>query len=96
MSLSSYVKKWLQTAGEPIVKLEKNVNLKNEDKQMLDKIMAAFKNGADVTHMTSFMNAVNQVMAHFQADYVKDGNARDAAIDALVELLQNQKGSPQA
>lgn len=58
---------------------------------MFDKIFSAFKNEAGFPHMVSVMNALNQVVAHFEDQYVKDHNARNASIDALCELLNSLK-----
>lgn len=62
-----------------------------KEKPMFDKIFAALKQECGLNHMTSLMNALNQVAAHFGDEYVKDQNARNAAIDAVKDVLEGLK-----
>ena len=72
-------------------KLEDQKNQEAKDKIMFDKIFGSFKDEAGFPHMVSVMNALNQVVAHFEDQYVKDQNLRNASIDALCELLNSLK-----
>lgn len=57
---------------------------------MLDKILAIFKN--DLPKMSSFMHAFQSLVSHFEDDLVQDnGDAKRAAIDAVIQLLEGQK-----
>lgn len=64
---------------------------KKKEKPMFDKIFGALKKETGLPHITSLMNAINQVMAHFNDEYVKDQDARNAAIDALKDVLEGLK-----
>lgn len=79
----------------PTVKPENQVNPKKED-DMFDTMFNALKTETGIPHATSLMNAINQVLAHFSQEYVKDANLRDAAIDALCDILKSQKQTAQA
>lgn len=63
---------------------------------MFDTMFNALKSETGIAHKASLMNAINQLLAHFGDDYVKDANVRDAAIDALCDILKSQKQSAPA
>ena len=65
--------------------------IKKQEKPMFDKIFGALKKETGLPHITSLMNALNQVVAHFNPEYVKDQSARNGAIDALKDLLEDLK-----
>lgn len=79
----------------PTVKQEVQENPKKES-DMFDTMFNALKTETGIPHATSLMNAINQVLAHFSQEYVKDANLRDAAIDALCDILRSQKQTAQA
>ncbi len=58
---------------------------------MFNALFDCFKAGLGITHMTSLMNSLQQVVAHLAVDYVKDADAKDLAIDAICEMLQASK-----
>lgn len=76
----------------PTVKQE-DQNPKKEN-SMFDSILGAIKDEAGFAHKASILNTVNQLIAHFGDNYVKDGNAKDAALDSLCQLLISLKSKP--
>ncbi len=44
-----------------------------------------------IGHFNEVVNNISFLLQKFDEDYTKDANARDAAIDALVEILQAHK-----
>lgn len=58
---------------------------------MLDKISSLFKAEFQMGHMAALMNHMANVVNIFRIDFMKDGDSKNAAIDALCELLQQQK-----
>jgi hypothetical protein len=58
---------------------------------MLEAIWTSLKAGVGFMHFTSIMTTLGDLLAHFEDDYVKDQNARNAAIDAIIEILQKEK-----
>jgi hypothetical protein len=55
---------------------------------MLSSLIASFKNAAIGK---SFLTAVINLVQHFEADYVVDGNARNALLDDLSQTLLAMK-----
>lgn len=58
---------------------------------MLDSLFNLFKldNAADET--AKVLSNIIVLLENFDADYLKDGNARDAAIDCVIQILQAHK-----
>lgn len=67
---------------------------KEEEKPMFDKLFASLKDELGLPHITSLLNAINQVSAHFNDEYVKDHDLRNASLDALSEVFQSLKKNP--
>jgi hypothetical protein len=44
--------------------------------------------------MASVLSQVENLVAMFEANNLKDGNTKNGAIDTLVELIQSQKTTP--
>ncbi|CAB4133798.1 hypothetical protein UFOVP264_24 [uncultured Caudovirales phage] len=63
---------------------------------MLDKIASQFKSEFQMGHMSAVMNHAANLINIFRADFMKDGDAKNAVIDAFCELLQSQKDKPAA
>lgn len=61
---------------------------------MLDKISALFKEGLEYTHTAGLLQQIANVMNIVNAQYMKDGDGKNAAIDAICELLQSHKDAP--
>lgn len=62
---------------------------------MFSTILAAITKADQIEHFSSMLQSLGEVAAHLEADYLKDGNLRDAAIDALCQLLQQHKTTNQ-
>ena len=60
---------------------------------MWNTLFALFKSEISVTSLRDMANAISSLMFILQKDYLKDGNARDAAIDAVCEILQSHKSN---
>lgn len=58
---------------------------------MLDSLLNLLKNQAGIGHLSSILATIEQLVDNVGVDYLKDGNARDAAIDAIVQILQSHK-----
>lgn len=61
---------------------------------MLDKIFNLFKADFQLGHTAALMNHIANIVNIFRVDFMKDSDAKNAAIDALCELLQQQKDKP--
>lgn len=60
---------------------------------MLDKLFNMLKTDFTLSHMASVLSQVENLISMFEANNLKDGNTKDAAIDTLVELMQSQKST---
>ena len=58
---------------------------------MLDTIFNAVKDELGLLHTTQIMLKLEDLVAALHADYLKDGNARDACLDALSDLILKHK-----
>jgi hypothetical protein len=54
-------------------------------------ISKSILNVAPMSHFANVITALEEVISLIGPSYVKDGNARDAAIDAIIEILQEHK-----
>lgn len=61
---------------------------------MLDKIKLLFKEGLEYTHMAGLLQQISNVLNIVHVQYMKDGEGKNAAIDAICELLQSHKDKP--
>lgn len=61
---------------------------------MLDKIKDLFKEGLEYTHTAGILQQIANLVNIVNAQYMKDGDGRNAAIDAICELLQSHKDAP--
>lgn len=57
---------------------------------MFNKLFAAFGHYAPFGHAVELLN---NLLDHFECDYIKDKNSKDAAIDAVIEILQQHKSN---
>ena len=55
---------------------------------MFNKLFAACGN---LFHFNGSVSLLANIVDHLESDYIKDGNARDAAIDAMCDILQSHK-----
>lgn len=58
---------------------------------MLNALFLAFKQEFGLANVASITSYMSYVIALLESEYVKDGNAKNAAIDALCQLLQVHK-----
>lgn len=63
---------------------------------MLDKIKALFKEGLEYTHTAGILQQIANITNIVNAQYMKDGDGKNAAIDAICEILQSHKDKPVA
>lgn len=63
---------------------------------MLDKLFSLFQKKTALFILQEIIGLVEKLLCFFEEDYLKDGhNDRNAAIEALVELLESFKDKPQ-
>ena len=61
---------------------------------MLDKLKSLFKEGLEYTHVAGILQQVANITNIVHVQYMKDGDAKNTAIDAICELLQSHKDVP--
>ena len=61
---------------------------------MLDKIKALFKEGLEYTHTAGILQQIANLTNIVNAQYMKDADGKNAAIDAVCEILQSHKDVP--
>jgi hypothetical protein len=60
---------------------------------MIDQFFSLFQNGA--VHKIALLTGVcSQVIRTFEQEFAQDQNAKAAAIDTLIDLLQRHKQAP--
>lgn len=80
-ALKSFLKKdMLETPKSTVLKLEKT--------PMLDKLFASLES---LSHFTTVLSHVEEILTLLGDSYVKDQDTRDAAIDSIVVLLLQYK-----
>lgn len=67
--------------------------VKQKENNMLDALFALINAKAGVGHMADILNTIEQLVGYCSTDYVADGNAKDAAIDSIVQVLQSHKST---
>jgi hypothetical protein len=60
---------------------------------MLDLLQGCFKQQFQLSHMAALMNHLANVITIVQAEYTKDKDYKNAAIDAICQILQGLKES---
>lgn len=58
---------------------------------MLDKLKELFKEGLGYTHVAGLLQQLANITNIVNAQYMKDGDAKNAAIDVICEMLQAHK-----
>ena len=61
---------------------------------MLDKIKGLFKEGLEYTHTAGILQQVANLLNIVHVQYMKDADGKNAAIDAVCEILQSHKDAP--
>jgi hypothetical protein len=62
---------------------------------MLDKISNLFKTELQYTHTAGLLQQIANVLNILNAQYLKDENGKNAAIDAVCQVLQSHKDAVQ-
>ncbi len=60
---------------------------------MFDLIHSCFKDQYKFSHFAALINHMSNVIGIVQTEYTKDKDAKNAAIDALCQILQGMKDS---
>jgi hypothetical protein len=63
---------------------------------MLDKLKEMFKEGLGYTHIAGILQQVSNITNIVNVQYMKDGDAKNAAIDVICTILQAHKEVPAA
>lgn len=58
---------------------------------MFNKLFLALKSAFGLSHYSTIINLLVEMISLVEEEYVKDKDARNAAIDALIEILQEHK-----
>lgn len=58
---------------------------------MLDKIKSLFKGDLGYAHTAGVLQQIGNILNIVHVQYMKDGDAKNAAIDAICEILQSHK-----
>lgn len=58
---------------------------------MLDKIKELFKEGLEYTHTAGLLQQIANLVNIVHAQYMKDSDGKNAAIDAICAILQSHK-----
>ena len=58
---------------------------------MLDRIKDLFKDGLGYTHLAGLLQQLSNITNILNVQYMKDGKAKNEAIDAICALLQAHK-----
>ena len=61
---------------------------------MLDKLKELFKEGLRYTHVAGLLQQLANITNIVNAQYMKDGDAKNAAIDIICAMLQAHKDAP--
>jgi hypothetical protein len=63
---------------------------------MIDNILSHFKKDFQLGHSSALLNHIANIINIINKDFMKEADSRNAAIDALCELLQSYKDQPSA
>jgi len=58
---------------------------------MLDKISGLFKEGLEYTHTAGLLQQIANITNIVHAQYMKDADGKNAAIDSICAILQSHK-----
>jgi len=58
---------------------------------MLDKIKVLFKEGLEYTHTAGLLQQIANLLNIVNAQYMKEADGKNAAIDAVCDLLKSHK-----
>jgi hypothetical protein len=63
---------------------------------MLDQIKSLFKEGLEYNHTAGILQQIANLTNIVHEQYMKDADGKNAAIDAICEILQTHKNKPVA
>jgi hypothetical protein len=66
-------------------------NQKNEESNMLENLLTAFKSEFGLGQAGNVLTSLHGIIQGLEANYVKDGSARNAAIDSISQYLLSLK-----
>jgi hypothetical protein len=58
---------------------------------MLDQLKTLFKDGLQYTHTAGVLQQISNLVNIVNTQYTKDGDAKNAAIDIVCQILQSHK-----
>lgn len=58
---------------------------------MLDELKDLFKDGLQYTHTAGLLQQISNLVNIVNTQYMKDGDAKNSAIDLVCEILQSHK-----
>ena len=61
---------------------------------MLDKLKDLFKEGLGYTHVAGLLQQLANINNIVNAQYMRDGEGKNTAIDTICEILQSSKDTP--
>jgi len=61
---------------------------------MLDQLKELFKDGLGYTHVAGLLQQVANINNIVNAQYMRDGEGKNTAIDIVCEILQSGKDTP--
>jgi hypothetical protein len=63
---------------------------------MLDEIKVLFKEGLEYTHVAGLLQQISNLLNIVNAQYMRDSDGKNVAIDAICKILQSHKDTPVA
>lgn len=63
---------------------------------MLDQLQACFKKDFEFSHIAGLIQHIANIVAIVKVEYTKDGDAKNAAIDTVCQILQSYKDAAAA
>lgn len=61
---------------------------------MLDRLKELFKEGLEYTHTAGLLQQIANIVNIVNAQYMKEAEGKNKAIDSICELLQSHKDKP--
>jgi hypothetical protein len=61
---------------------------------MLDEMKNLFKDGLQYTHTAGILQQIANLVNIVHVQYMKDGDAKNTAIDLICQILQSHKETP--
>lgn len=58
---------------------------------MLDTLKALWNPEESLSRIGGVISALLDILSHFEEDKLKEGSSRDAAIDIIIQILQQEK-----